>query len=377
MNAERYLLTPGPLTTSAATRAAMQRRDWGSRDGDFIALTRRVRERLCRLAGAERTHACVLLQGSGTFAVEAAVQTLLPRDGTLLVVINGAYGRRMAEIARRLGRRVSVLDLSEERPVDPAEVAARLDREPDITHVGLIHCETTSGVLNPAAAVAAEVARRGKALLLDAISSFGAVPVDAASPSAPVTALIASANKCLEGAPGIGIVIAATEALAAAEGNASSLSLDLYDQWQGFERNGQWRFTPPTHVLAALDAALDQHEAEGGVAARGARYAGNCRALLAGMRRLGFSSILADEDQSPIIATFDRPPNLDFETFYDRLADRGFVIYPGKVTRRDTFRIGCIGAIDETVIAKALAAIEETLREMRVDPRATLRLAGE
>ena len=238
-----------------------------------------------------------------------------------------------------------------------------------------MHCETTSGVLNPLAPIADEVARRGKRLLLDAMSSFGALPIDATA--APFDVLMASSNKCLEGAPGIGIVIAATEALAASRGNASSLSLDLHDQWQGFERSGQWRFTPPTHVLAALDAALDQHEAEGGVAARGARYAANCRALVAGMRRLGFAPVVAEADQAPIIVTFDRPPGLDFEAFYDRLADRGFVIYPGKVMRRDTFRIGCIGAIDETVIAKALAAIEETLREMHVDPRAVLPLAGE
>ena len=376
MSEERYLLTPGPLTTSATTRAAMQRRDWGSRDGDFIALTRRVRDRLCRLAGAERTHACVLLQGSGTFAVEATIQTFLPRDGgSLLVLVNGAYGRRMVEIAQRLGRTVSVLESAEERPVDPAEVAARLDREPEVTHVALVHCETTSGVLNPLAPIADEVARRGKCLLLDAMSSFGALPIDATA--APFDVLMASSNKCLEGVPGIGIVIAATEVLAASRGNASSLSLDLHDQWQGFERTGQWRFTPPTHVLAALDAALDQHEAEGGVATRSARYVANCRALVAGMRRLGFAPVVAEADQAPIIVTFDRPPGLDFEAFYDRLAERGFVIYPGKVMRRDTFRIGCIGAIDETVIANALAAIEETLREMRVDPRAVLPLAGE
>jgi 2-aminoethylphosphonate-pyruvate transaminase len=361
-----YLLTPGPLTTSPETRAAMQRRDWGSRDGDFIMLTRRVRDRLCRLAGAERTHSCVLLQGSGTFAVEATIQTLLPREGALLVLVNGAYGRRMVEIARRLGRKVSVLDSSEERPVDPAEVAARLDREPDITHVALVHCETTSGVLNPLAPIAGEVAQRGKRLLLDAMSSFGALPIDARE--VRFDALVAASGKCLEGVPGMGFVFLRKAILERCAGNSQSLAMDLHDQHQYMEKTGQWRFTPPTHVIAAFGAALDAHEAEGGVAGRGARYRRNCRALVEGMRALGFRPLLPDALQAPIIVTFAMPrhPAFRFAEFYDRLHARGFVIYPGKLMRAESFRIGCIGSIGEAEIRAAVDAVASVLGEMGV-----------
>ncbi len=358
-----YLLTPGPLITATETRAAMLR-DWGSRDGDFIALTRRVRERLVHLAGADASHTCVLLQGSGTYAVEAALQSLVPRDGKLLVLVNGAYGRRMVEIARRLGRAVAVHETAEDRPVTASAAAACLDADPAITDVALVHCETTSGLLNPLKSIAGIVAARRRRLLIDAMSSFGALPLDARRMR--FAALVASSNKCLEGAPGIAFVIAEKARLAAARGNATSLSLDLHDQWQGFERDGQWRFTPPTHVLAALDAALDRHAAEGGVAARGARYARNCHTLVAGMRRLGFRPLLPDEFQAPIIVAFRMPcnPRFDFARFYDRLRARGFVIYPGKLTDVDSFRIGCIGAIDEAVMKAAVSAVAAVLAEM-------------
>ena len=358
-----WLLTPGPVTTAAAVRAAMQR-DWGSRDDDFIALTRRVRERLLRLAGAETSHECVLLQGSGTFAVEAALQSLVPRNGRLLVLVNGAYGRRMAEIARRLGRAVSILETAEDRPISVSETAARLDEDPAITDIAVVHCETTSGLLNPVERIAEAVAARGRRLLIDAMSAFGALPLDARH--TPFAALIAPSNKCLEGVPGIAFVIAEKAHLAAARGNATSLSLDLHAQWQGFAQNGQWRFTPPTHVLAALDAALDLHAAEGGVAARGARYTRNCRILVDGMRRLGFRPLLPDATQAPIIVTFHMPrhPRFAFAPFYRSLHERGFVIYPGKIAFAESFRIGCIGAIDETVMEKAVAAVAAVLAEM-------------
>jgi 2-aminoethylphosphonate-pyruvate transaminase len=356
-----YLLTPGPLTTSDATRQAMAR-DWGSRDRDFIAMTARVRQRLCRLAGAEASHEAVLLQGSGTFAVEAALQSLVPRDGKLLLLVNGAYGRRIVEMARRLGRAMAVIECDEDQPVDPGQAAALLDGDPRVTDVAVVHCETTSGILNPLDDVAAAVARRGRRLIVDAMSSFGAIPIDASRTR--FAALIASSNKGLEGVPGIGFVIADRAVLAAASGNAVSLSLDLHAQWRGFESDGQWRFTPPTQVLAALDAALDQLDEEGGVAARGARYRRNCDTLVAGMRGLGFVPLLAPEVQAPIIVTFHRPPKLDFERFYALMHRRGFSLYPGKLARVDTFRIGCIGAIDAQVMADAVVAVEAVLAEM-------------
>jgi 2-aminoethylphosphonate-pyruvate transaminase len=359
------LLTPGPLTTSRTVREAMLR-DWGSRDAAFAAMTARVRRRLVELAGGAGTHEAVLLQGSGTFGVEAMLGTFVPRDGKVLILANGAYGRRMAQICRAIGRAHTVLEWDEDRPVDPQAAVAALAADAAITHVALVYSETTSGIVNPLAEVARGVAAAGRRLLVDAMSAFGALPCDAGT--VPYEALVASPNKCLEGVPGLVFVIARRTALEAAAGNAPSVVLDLADQWQFMERTGQWRFTPPTHVLAALDRALDEHAAEGGVAGRGARYRRNCQVLVAGMREMGFRPLLPDHLQGPIIVTFHTPPDprFDFQAFYDRLARRGYLIYPGKLTRIDSFRIGCIGRIDEHHIRGALTAIRQALDEMGV-----------
>ncbi|MCH7930003.1 MAG: 2-aminoethylphosphonate--pyruvate transaminase [Proteobacteria bacterium] len=363
---EPLLLTPGPLTTSRQTKAAMVR-DWGSRDTEFIALNARVRQRLVALAGGEGTHVCVPVQGSGTFAIEATVGTLLPRDGKMLVLVNGAYGQRIARICEIMGRACATIETPEDVPNDPAALDSALAADGGVTHVAVIHCETTSGMLNPLAEVATVTARHGRSLIIDAMSAFGAIPLDARE--IPFDALVASSNKCLEGVPGMGFAIIREQALAKAAGNAHSLSLDLHHQWTAMEGNGQWRFTPPTHVIAAFDQALTEHAAEGGVAGRGARYRRNREVLVEGMRALGFATMLPDRLQAPIIVTFHTPadPNFDFETFYDHLRARGYAIYPGKLTVADSFRIGCIGRIDEDDIRGVLAAIEEALGEMGVD----------
>jgi len=360
-----WLLTPGPLTTSHAVKEAMLH-DWGSRDAEFIKLNARVRERLVELAGGQGTHVCVPLQGSGTFIVEAMIGTLVPRSGKLAVLINGSYGTRMVRMCEYLGRDRVVLETPEDTPVDPAALDAALAADAAITHVVVVHCETTSGVLNPVEEIAAVTGRRGRRLLVDAMSAFGALPLDAAATS--YDALVASSNKCLEGVPGIGFAIIRRSALEGARGNASSLSLDLYDQWVAMERTRQWRFTPPTHVLAALDQALAEHAAEGGVAGRGARYANNCRILVEGLRALGFETLLPDALQAPIIVTVRMPadPKFNFESFYDRLSRRGFVIYPGKLTVADSFRIGCIGRLGENEMRGVLRAIGEILAETGV-----------
>jgi 2-aminoethylphosphonate-pyruvate transaminase len=360
-----YLLTPGPLTTSITVKRAMLR-DWGSRDQDFIALNAGIRERLVRLAGAESSHVCVPLQGSGTFVVEAMLGTLVPRDGRLLVLVNGAYGTRIVKMARRHGRAVTTLETPEDRPNDPAALARTLADDPAISHVAAVHCETTSGILNPIEAVAEVTAAAGRRLLIDAMSAFGALPLDARQ--VPFDALAASANKCLEGVPGLGFAIVRTEALRAAEGNAPALSLDLHDQWVAMESTGQWRFTPPTHVLAALDQARIEHVAEGGIAGRGERYRENCRILIEGMRAQGFEPLLPDHLQAPIIVTFKMPADrrFDFAGFYDRLRARGYVIYPGKLTVAPSFRIGCIGRLGPDEMRGAIDAIGATLAEMGV-----------
>ena len=362
---EPLLFTPGPLTTTRITKEAMLR-DWGSRDGAFIAMNARVRRRLTALVHGEASHVCVPLQGSGTFIVEAMIGTLVPPAGKLLVLVNGAYGRRMVRICEYYRRACSVQETPEDRPVDPAALDAALAGDPDLTHVVVVHCETTSGVLNPLEEIAAVTARRQRRLLVDAMSAFGALPLDARRVA--FDAVAASANKCLEGVPGVGFAIVRREALEEARGQAPSLSLDLHDQWTAMEKTGQWRFTPPTHVIAALDRALDQHAAEGGVAGREARYRRNCALLVEGLRALGFVTLLPDRLQAPIIVTVRMPadPKFDFETVYERLGRRGYVIYPGKLTVADSFRIGCIGALGEAEMRGVLGAIREVMGELGV-----------
>jgi 2-aminoethylphosphonate-pyruvate transaminase len=359
------LLTPGPLTTSLATRAAMLR-DWGSWDASFNAVTAAVRARLSDIVNARDTHVCVPLQGSGTFSVEAAVNTLVPRDGHLLVLINGAYGKRLARLAQMMGRRITQFETADDVPTTAADVDRLLRRDASITHVALIHCETSTGIENPLAAIAAVVAQHRRALIVDAMSSFGALPIDAQS--IPFDALIAASGKCVEGPPGMGFVFARKSVLERCEGRSSSLSMDLYDQWSYMEKTTQWRFTPPTHVLVALDAALSQYVAEGGQPARFARYRANCDALLAGLAELGLESFLPPAIQAPIIVTVHAPqdPRFAFKDFYARVRDKGFILYPGKLTQVETFRVGCIGAIGPDEMRSAVHAMGDVLDEMGV-----------
>ena len=360
-----WLLTPGPLTTSLSVKQAMLH-DWGSRDQAFIDANRRVRERVAALAGATSSHVCVPLQGSGTFAVEATLGTLIPPAGKALVLINGAYGRRMVRICEYHGRDHVALETPEDVPNDCEALDRALAADPAITHVLAVHCETTSGLLNPIERVAEITAAHGRALIIDAMSAFGAIPLDARE--TPFTGLGASSNKCLEGVPGLGFALIEQGAIEAAAGNSPSLALDLHDQWRAMEGNGQWRFTPPTHVIFAFERALDEHAGEGGVAGRGARYRANCEALIEGMREMGFVALLPDELQAPIIVTFHTPadPRFDFADFYARLGARGFVIYPGKLTVADSFRIGCIGRLGEAEMRAALGAVHAVLAEMGV-----------
>ena len=359
------LLTPGPLTTSLATKAAMLR-DWGSWDAGFNAVTARVRTRLTAIVNGEGTHVCVPMQGSGTFSVEAAVNTLVPRDGHLLVLINGAYGRRLARLTEMMGRRLTVFETAEDVPTTAADVARKLDADPSITHVGLIHCETSTGILNPLPEIAETVAQRGRRLIVDAMSSFGAIPIDAKT--VPFDALIAASGKCIEGPPGMGFVFARKSALEQCAGNSTSLSLDLHDQWTYMEKTTQWRYTPPTHVVVALDAALEQYLAAGGQAARLARYAANCDTLIAGMKEMGFRPFLDARIQAPIIVTFHAPadPRYAFKAFYDKVRDKGFILYPGKLTQLETFRVGCIGAIGPDEMRHAVNAVRDALADLGV-----------
>jgi 2-aminoethylphosphonate-pyruvate transaminase len=359
------LLTPGPLTTSKSVKEVMIH-DWGSRDAAFININKTVLLRLTELINGGDDFVTVPMQGSGTFAVEAMLTTLIPRNGKALIVINGAYGHRAKRICDIAGRAIAVYETPEDTPPDLAALDALLKGDPAITHVFAVYCETTSGILNPISELAALVRRHGKSLLVDAMSAFGALPLDVTQ--TPFDAVAASSNKCIEGVPGLGFVICRKSVLEKTQGNATTLVLDLHDQWTAFIKTGQYRFTPPIHVIVAFHQALKEFDAEGAVAGRGGRYAGNCKILIDGMRELGFETLLPDHLQAPIIVTFHMPadPKFVFQDFYDRLKDRGYVIYPGKLTVADSFRIGCIGRLYPEQMRGALDAIRAILDEMGV-----------
>ena len=365
MTTEPFLLTPGPLTTSLRTKQSMLR-DWGSWDADFNSITARVRERLLQMVHATGTHECVPLQGSGTFAVEAAVGTLVPRSGGhVLVPQNGAYCQRIARICRVLGRKLTTLDYAENTQVLPADIERALAAEPGITHVALVHCETSTGILNPLPQIAQVVARHGKGLIVDAMSSLGALEIDART--MPFDAVVAASGKCLEGPPGMGFAIVRRAALERCDGNCHSLSMDLYDQWVYMQKTTQWRYTPPTHVVAAFDCAITQYLEEGGRAARYARYASNCGILIEGLAKLGLRSFLPAAIQAPIIVTFFAPdnPHYQFKSFYDAVKAQGYILYPGKLTAVETFRVGCMGQLGERGIAGAVDAVAKVLAAMQ------------
>jgi 2-aminoethylphosphonate-pyruvate transaminase len=361
-----FLLTPGPLTTSLSVKQAMLH-DWGSRDAGFLRLTAEVRENLLEIAGMNGPeYVCVPMQGSGTFAVEAMLTSVVPRNGHVLLVINGAYGQRAKKICEIAKRRCLAYETPEDVPPKPADIEQILKRGPSITQIFIVHCETTSGILNPLQEIAVLAKSYRKDLIVDAMSSFGAMKINGANLG--IVALAASSNKCLQGPPGFGFVICSRRALEASKDNATTLVLDLYDQYQGFQRNGQWRFTPPTHVVAALHQAISEMKAEGGVEGRARRYQENCRILVDGMQALCFRPLLSTDVQAPIIVTFHMPADVhfSFQHFYDALKDRGYVIYPGKLTVADSFRIGCIGDLNATHMRGLIDAVRDILNTMGV-----------
>ena len=355
------LLTPGPLSTTATVRAAMLQ-DSCTWDADYnLGVVEPIRRELVRLATGpeyQSDYSAVLLQGSGSYVVESVLGSAIGVDECLLIINNGAYGARMGEMARCLGLRHHELDCGETTRPEPAAIEAMLARHPEITHLAMVHCETTTGMLNPLEEVAALCQRRGIRLIVDAMSSFGGIPIDMGRLG--IEFLISSANKCIQGVPGFGFVIARRAALAACAGRARSVSLDLHAQWQTMEQQGgKWRFTSPTHTVLAFAQALRELDEEGGIEARHQRYRENQRTLVAGMAALGFASLLPEQWQSPIITAFYSPahPDYRFADFYQRLKAQGFVIYPGKVSQADCFRIGNIGDVTPERVRDLLAAM--------------------
>ncbi len=351
------LLTPGPLSTSGSVRKSMLR-DWCTWDNDYNEIVQSIREKLVEMCGVTTKHSCVLMQGSGTFSVESVIGSVIPAQGKLLVLANGAYGKRMAEIATYLNIPVMVSDSGETNPPDLKQLSDTLEGNPDISHVAVVHCETTTGMLNPVKEIGDIAKGHGKQYIVDAMSSFGGIPI--ALDDIKADFLVSSANKCIQGVPGFGFIIATRDALQASAGCARSLSLDLYSQWKTMqEGKGKWRFTSPTHTVRAFAQALSELDAEGGVMARNARYIKNQKSLVEGMQALGFQTLLDEKYQSPIITSFLSPDCQDykFEAFYESLKKKGFVIYPGKVTGADTFRIGNIGDVHPEDIDKLIKAV--------------------
>ena len=354
------LLTPGPLTTTESVKAAMMS-DWCTWDKDYNeGIVEVIRKELVDIAASRpEEFTAVLMQGSGTFCVEATLGSVVRPADHLLVAANGAYGKRMGVIADYYKLNCHVMKFEETEAVDPEAIDEYLTEHEEVTHVSVVHCETTTGVLNPLAEIAAVVKRHGKTLIVDAMSSFGGVPIDMAALG--IDFLISSANKCVQGVPGFGFIIACRSLLEQCKGVARSLSLDIYDQWETMENgHGKWRFTSPTHVVRAFMQALTELKAEGGVAARHARYCENHRVLVEGMRSLGYKTLLPDEWQSPVITSFYYPDaSFSFQSFYQALKAKGFVIYPGKISQADTFRIGNIGDVHPDDFRRLVDAIRE------------------
>ena len=363
------LLTPGPLTTTRTVREAMME-EYSTWDVDYNNIVESIRNSLVRLAVRDDVNfdsfTSVLMPGSGTFSVESVVGSVIPSGGKLLVLNNGAYGARVATISRMLGIETVELSQVETELTNLNEVEKILMEDSAISHVAMVHCETTTGMLNPAEAVGEIVRRLGRIYILDAMSSFGGIPISMESTGAHY--LISSANKCVQGVPGFGFVIADRDQLESTKGLARSHSLDLYEQWREMEsKGGKWRFTSPTHVVNAFACALEELDAEGGVEARHNRYLNNHKTLVEGMRSIGFKTLINDEFQSPIITSFHCPDlaAFDFQNFYDALKERGFVIYPGKVSNADCFRIGTIGDIFKDDILELLKRIEEVMSGLK------------
>ena len=361
---ERIVLTPGPVTTSAATKQAMLR-DFSPNEPDLLALTAEMRERLVAIVNGHDRYVCVPLQGVGNTANEATLGTLVPRERRLLIVSNGFYGERLKQIAGAIGVPFAALDLPWTEPASGEQLDRALAADGAISHVVVCHVDTGTGLLNPLEPLAEVARRRGVALVVDAIASFGGLPIDAQA--LDLEAVVVSPNKWLEGVPGIGLVVAKRAALEAAAGRAHSFCLDLHRQWRSLEHDGRWRFTPVAQVTAALVAALRQH-AEEGQAVRLERVGRNWRCLVEGLRALGFETYLRDEVASPVIATFHPPadPNYDRERFFAAMWRRGFVMFRGSLTPFPTFRIGCMGAFDDAVMREVVRAVGEAMAEMGV-----------
>ncbi len=355
------LLTPGPVSTSKRVRNALLQ-DWCTWDEDYnLEIVQNIRKRLVKIATTDvENYTAVLLQGSGSFAVEACLGTVVPKAGKVLIIINGAYGRRIATMAKILNIDHTILEYDETQIPEIRDIEELLKSEQKITHVVLVHCETTTGILNPLEDIAKVVKKYDKILIVDAMSSFGGIPMDISRLN--IDYLISSSNKCIQGVPGFSFVIAKRDELVSCKGNARSLVLDLVAQWEEMDQSGKWRYTSPTHVVRAFYEAINELESEGGVDARYERYCENHKRLWEGMCSLGFKTLLPLELQAPIITSFLLPyKDFGFKEFYANMKEGGFVLYPGKISKVETFRVGNIGDVYPKDIEKLIEMVNKVI----------------
>jgi len=359
------LFIPGPVSLADAIRPVMLE-DHSAGEPGMIAALRAARQYLTEMANAEGWGTAIPIPGSATYANEAVIRAFASHDSRLLVHTNGAYGDWLVTMCRRMETPCVVIRTPPTRPPSREEFCEALALHPEVTHVMMVHVETSSGLMNPIEMVADLCSRHHKKFLVDAVASFGALPID--MKELDIQALVLSSNKCIEGPPGLAWVICDRAALDRCEGKANSLSLDLWDQHQTVDQTGCFRFTPPTHAIRGAYAALEDHRANGGAAARLRRYRANWRQLVGDMRKLGFETLLADENAAPIVATFYDPDDehYSFGALYEGMAARGLIIVPGRLAVSGTFRIGCIGALTEESMAFAARAIRDVMYEMGV-----------
>lgn len=363
--ANPLLLTPGPVSVSMTTKQVMLR-DRASGGAEFVADLQLARRYMVGLVNGGAAYTAIPLPGSATYANEAVIASLVPAGGKLLIHTNGVYGDRLVEICQHTGVPYAVIRTQPFTPPTAAQFEAAILADAGITHVMVVHCETSTGVMNPLEEIAAVCRAHTKGLFVDAVASFGAVAIDA--PRLGLQAITVSSNKCMQGVPGIGWSVVQKTALENARGTCKSLVIDLWDQNQHMDRTNGFRFTPPTQVLAAFAQACREHEAEGGSPVRLARYQANWRRLVGGMRQMGFVTVVPDSAASPIVATFHNPkhPRFSFDALFEGMQRRGFIIFPGRLALADTFRIGCMGAVTEQDMAEAMQAVAETMTEMGI-----------
>jgi 2-aminoethylphosphonate-pyruvate transaminase len=357
------LLTPGPLTTTKTVKEEMllDRCTW---DQDYKDITQKIRTQLLEFASVpQEAYTTVLMQGSGTFVVESVMTTAIGEQDKVLIVTNGAYGERIVKMAQTIGLNYVEYGVAYNEYPEEKDIRRLLEEDQQITHIAMVHCETTTGILNPIDMISKLAKEFDKTLIIDAMSSFGGIEINVAELG--IDYLISSANKCIQGVPGFGFVIANLDKLKACEGNARSLSLDLYDQWKEMDKDGKWRYTSPTHVVSAFAKAMEELVEEGGIPARFARYQQNNHLLREQLEKVGIHAYISADKQSPIITTFLFPSEqFSFEQFYAYVKERGYVIYPGKLTDVDTFRIGNIGEIYVEDIRELCTIIEEYMEEV-------------